>query len=258
MTDADYIYGFHAVHALLRQHPQQAYCLYLQAQLTSKRREVLIALAKQHALPVETVAASVLQAKLPAGVCHQGVAVAARSIPGYDEHDLQQLVDEQLTANEPILLLVLDGVQDPRNLGACLRTANAMGAAAVVIPRDRATAVTPVVRKVACGAAEATPVVTVTNLVRCLQMLQQAGVWVVGLDAEAEENLSQVDCRGALAVVVGAEGQGMRRLTKATCDFLANIPMYGSVASLNVSVATAICLYEVAAQRRFRAPELAR
>jgi 23S rRNA (guanosine2251-2'-O)-methyltransferase len=147
------------------------------------------------------------------------------------------------------LLLALDGVQDPHNLGACLRTADACGALAVIVPRDRAAQLTPTVRKVAAGAAETTPVVTVTNLVRSLKLLKEAGFWIVGADAEAAKPARAVDLRGPIVLVLGAEGTGLRHLTRQNCDFLVSLPQRGAVESLNVSVAAAMLLYEALRQR---------
>jgi 23S rRNA (guanosine2251-2'-O)-methyltransferase len=164
-------------------------------------------------------------------------------MPYRDIHD----VLENLA--EPALLLVLDGVEDPHNLGACLRVADAMGAHAVIAPKDRAAGLNATVRKVACGAAESVPFLSVTNLARTLRELKDAGVWLVGAGAEAEQDLFSVKLAGPLALVLGAEGTGLRRLTAETCDDLVRIPMLGSVESLNVSVASGICLYEARRQR---------
>jgi 23S rRNA (guanosine2251-2'-O)-methyltransferase len=147
------------------------------------------------------------------------------------------------------LLLALDGVQDPHNLGACLRTADACGALAVIVPRDRAAQLTPAARKVAVGAAETTPVVSVVNLVRTLKLLKQAGLWVIGADAAAAKPAAELDFRGPVVVVLGAEGSGLRHLTKQNCDFLAALPQLGAVESLNVSVAAGMLLYEAVRQR---------
>jgi len=146
--------------------------------------------------------------------------------------------------------VVLDGVTDPHNLGACLRTADAAGATAVIVPKDKSATLTPVVRKVACGAAEVIPLVAVTNLARTLEKLQQRGLWVVGTAGEAEQEIYQQDLTGPLVMIMGAEGKGMRRLTREHCDFLVKLPMSGSVSSLNVSVATGVCLFEAVRQRQ--------
>jgi 23S rRNA (guanosine2251-2'-O)-methyltransferase len=147
-------------------------------------------------------------------------------------------------------LLVLDGVQDPHNLGACLRTADAAGVHAVIVPQDRAVGLTPVVHKVACGAAETMPFYQVTNLARTLRMLQQEGVWLIGADEGGDSDLFGADLKGPVALVMGAEGKGLRRLTRDLCDVMISIPMAGQVSSLNVSVATGVCLFEVVRQRR--------
>lgn len=160
--------------------------------------------------------------------------------------DLPELLREK---TRPCLILVLDGVQDPHNLGACLRSADAAGVDAVIAPIDRSAGLTPVVRKVAAGAADSVPFYQVTNLVRTLEQLKQAGVWVFGATDAADESLYRQDFKGSVAVVMGAEGSGLRRLTTAACDGLFSIPMAGSVSSLNVSVATGVTLFEVVRQR---------
>ena len=151
------------------------------------------------------------------------------------------------------LLLVLDGVTDPHNLGACLRSADAAGALAVIVPKDKSATLTPTVRKVACGAAEVIPLVAVTNLARTLEKLKQRGLWVVGTAGEAEQSLYQQDMTGPTILIMGAEGSGMRRLTRDLCDYLVHLPMTGSVSSLNVSVATGVCLFEAQRQRSVKA-----
>jgi 23S rRNA (guanosine2251-2'-O)-methyltransferase len=162
---------------------------------------------------------------------------------------VQHLSDVLDTLTEPPLLLVLDGIQDPHNLGACLRSADAFGVHAVIAPKDRAVGITATVEKVACGAAETVPYITVTNLARTLRELKEQGIWVVGAAGEAKQNLHSFKHTGALAFVLGAEGEGLRRLTMETCDELVRIPMLGSVESLNVSVSTGICLFEARRQR---------
>jgi 23S rRNA (guanosine2251-2'-O)-methyltransferase len=194
---------------------------------------------------VHSVAGDAL-AKLVGDVVHQGAAAAMRPLKAWDEHDLTEGLS-QLTVDP--LLLILDGVTDPHNLGACLRTADAAGAHAVVIPKDRAAPVDGVVRKVAAGAAEFIPVVAVTNLARTLELLKERGIWVVGTDGEAEQALYSADLKRPLALVLGAEGRGMRRLTRDKCDFLVRIPMAGHMPSLNVSVAAGIVLFEALRQR---------
>jgi len=178
-------------------------------------------------------------------VAHQGVAAEIASLPPWSE---DQLIAALGSARAP-LLLALDGVQDPHNLGACLRTADACGALAVIVPKDRAAQLTPTVRKVAAGAAETTPVVAVTNLVRTLKLLKEAGLWAVGADAMAAQAADAVDLKGPVVLVLGAEGTGLRQLTRQNCDFLARLPQLGAVESLNVSVAAGMLLYEAARQR---------
>jgi 23S rRNA (guanosine2251-2'-O)-methyltransferase len=175
---------------------------------------------------------------------HQGVAARVDAA-----QKVQHLDDVLDTLTEPALILVLDGVQDPHNLGACLRSADAFGVHAVIAPKDRAVGINATVEKVACGAAQTVPYITVTNLARTLRELKERDIWIIGMDGEAETELHQVKHSGALALVLGAEGEGMRRLTKDTCDQLVRIPMQGSVESLNVSVSTGVCLYEARRQR---------
>jgi len=187
---------------------------------------------------------------------HQGVVAEAFDTPVsgdmnqsnlWQEQDLLRWVDNK---EGPLLLLVLDGVTDPHNLGACLRSADAAGVDAVVVPKDKSADLTPTVRKVACGAAEVVPFVRVTNISRTLQALQERGVWLYGTAGESEKSIYDSDLSGSIALVMGAEGSGLRRLTREQCDFLVNLPMSGSVSSLNVSVATGICLFEIVRQRR--------
>ena len=180
-----------------------------------------------------------------AGARHQGVIARVQSTRIYDERDLEGLIG---SAAKP-LLLILDGVQDPHNLGACLRSAAAAGATAVIVPKDRAATLTPTARKVAAGGAERVPLVRVTNLARCMKDLQDAGIWIVGLAGEAEASLYSVDLKGPMAIAMGGEGEGLRRLTREHCDYLAKIPMASGMESLNVSVAAGISLFEALRQR---------
>ncbi|MFY8136138.1 MAG: 23S rRNA (guanosine(2251)-2'-O)-methyltransferase RlmB [Aquimonas sp.] len=180
-----------------------------------------------------------------AGARHQGVIARVQSSRSYDERDLEGLIE----ASAKPLLLILDGVQDPHNLGACLRSAAAAGATAVIVPKDRAATLTPTARKVAAGGAERVPLVRVTNLARCMKDLQDAGIWIVGLAGEAESSLYSVDLKGPMAIAMGGEGDGLRRLTREHCDYLAKIPMASGMESLNVSVAAGISLFEAVRQR---------
>jgi 23S rRNA (guanosine2251-2'-O)-methyltransferase len=193
---------------------------------------------------VQAAATEVL-AKLAGEVAHQGAVASIRPLKPWNEDDLIAAISQI----EQPFLLVLDGVTDPHNLGACLRSADAAGVQAVVIPRDRSAGVDGVVRKVAAGAAEFVPVAAVTNLARTLAALKERGIWIVGTDGEAEQTLYEADLRRPLALVLGAEGEGMRRLTRESCDFLVRIPMAGQVESLNVSVAAGVALFEARRQR---------
>lgn len=239
----EWVYGMHAVAALLARTPERVAALRVQEGRADQRMQALLDTAGGAGIAVERVARARLD-ELDGR--HQGVA--ARLTPGheYREADIAAL----LARSARPLVLVLDGVTDPHNLGACLRSADAAGVDLVIAPRDNAASLTPVVRKVACGAAEVVPFVQVTNLARSLRNLQELGLWIVGAAGEADQTLYEQDLTGPIALVMGAEGGGMRRLTREHCDFLAKLPMAGSVSSLNVSVATGICLFEVVRQRR--------
>ena len=242
---SNFVYGLHAISAVLERAPERLLELWIAEPRDDARARSLRLRAEQAGIRVQAIGAEGL-AKLVGAVAHQGAVAAVRPLKPWDEHDLLGLLDG-LTGDA--LLLVLDNLTDPHNLGACLRTANAAGAHAVVIPKDRAATVDGVVRKVAAGAAEFIPVAAVTNLARTLQLIQKRGVWVVGTDGEALQTLYSADFKRPLALVLGAEGSGMRRLTKERCDFLVRIPMAGQMESLNVSVAAGVALFEVLRQR---------
>ncbi len=244
MSD-DLVYGIHAVAALLARRAGAVRKLTVQAGRSDRRVQELVESARAAHVLVETRPVTELDALLP-GLVHQGVVARVEPAKPMDENQFLASLDVE---KRPPLILVLDGVQDPHNLGACLRSADAVGVDAVVVPRDRATGLTPVVRKVAAGAAETVPLVQVTNLARFLRDLKEAGVWVVGTDGEADKLHYEVDLRGPLALVLGAEGTGMRRLTREECDHVVRLPMRGAVESLNVSVATGVVLYEALRQR---------
>jgi len=239
------VYGTHAVASLLSVRPQSVEALLVAG--GERRHAVLLEQAQAAGIKTVRETRKSLDALLP-GANHQGIAARV--------HDSGCNLPEQALAGwlmslpEPAFLLVLDGVQDPRNLGACLRTADAAGVHAVVIPRDRASGVTAVVHKVASGAAQSMPLFTVTNLARALRTLKEAGVWLYGASDGAATMHYDCDLRGPLALVLGAEGQGLRRLTRELCDYQVAIPMAGTVASLNVSVAAGVLLYEAVRQRR--------
>jgi len=248
------IYGLHAVDGLLRNKPKSVQRLWVQSGREDKRIAAFVALAQNQGVPVARQPRQDLDGMVSGR--HQGVVAEALDTPVagdtnqsnlWQEQDLLRLVDNK---EGPLLLLVLDGVTDPHNLGACLRSADAAGVDAVVVPKDKSADLTPTVRKVACGAAEVVPFVRVTNISRTLQALQERGVWLYGTAGESEKSIYDSDLSGSIALVMGAEGSGLRRLTREQCDFLVNLPMSGSVSSLNVSVATGICLFEIVRQRR--------
>jgi len=238
------IFGLHAVRALLLRHPERVLHLKLAAGRDDARVRELTELARRHGCAVERVDARAFKELLGAAV-HQGVVAEISPLPPWTEDDLLGALAH---VKEP-LVLALDGVQDPHNLGACVRTADACGALAVVVPKDRAAQLSATVRKVAAGAAETTPVVAVTNLVRCLALLKEAGLWVVGAEAQADKRPQDVDLATATVLVLGAEGAGLRQLTRQSCDFVVRLPRLGAVESLNVSVAAGMLLYEAVRQR---------
>ncbi len=245
MNETAIVYGPHAVRALLMRRPADVIRLTLAQDPDARQRE-LQRLAKEKGVPA-MVATTVELDRLCGGAAHQGAVAEVRASAALNENDLLDLL---VAAPSPALVLVLDGVTDPHNLGACLRTADAAGATAVVAPRDRAAGLTPAVRKVAAGAAETVPFAQVTNLARTLRDLKAAGLWIVGTAADADREWHAADLTGPLAIVMGSEGQGLRRLTRDSCDFCIRLPMLGAVESLNVSVATGIVLFEALRQRR--------
>ena len=241
------LFGFHAVGVRLKTAPQSVVEIYVDPTRRDARMRQFVQRAKE--VGVRLIEADGLRiAKLAGSHGHQGVA--ARVQPVAQQHSLDALL-EQLEADGVAnpLLLVLDGVTDPHNLGACLRVADGAGAHAVIAPKDHAVGINATVAKVASGAAETVPYFMVTNLARTLGELKERGIWVIGTSGDAEQNLYQADLKGPVALVLGAEGPGMRQLTRKTCDALVSIPMQGAVESLNVSVASAVCLYEARRQR---------
>ncbi|MBC3349506.1 MULTISPECIES: 23S rRNA (guanosine(2251)-2'-O)-methyltransferase RlmB [Pseudomonas] len=248
MSQLEKIYGVHAVEALLRHHPKRVKQIWLAEGRSDPRVQTLIELAGENRVAVGQAERREMDAWVE-GV-HQGVVAEVSPSQVWGEAMLDELLDR--TEGAP-LLLVLDGVTDPHNLGACLRSADAAGALAVIVPKDKSATLTPVVRKVACGAAEVIPLVAVTNLARTLEKLQQRGLWVVGTAGEAEVSIYDQDLTGPTILIMGAEGKGMRRLTREHCDYLVKLPMAGSVSSLNVSVATGVCLFEAQRQRGVKA-----
>jgi 23S rRNA (guanosine2251-2'-O)-methyltransferase len=242
MTATRALYGFHAVTARLRQRPESIRAIHLALARGDARARDLLALAQTAGCTVQ-MADETRLAELAGSDRHQGVVAIVDA--GGPPLSLGDVLD---TLPEPALLLVLDGVTDPHNLGACLRCADAFGVHAVVIPKDRAVAVNATVAKAASGAADTVPVVTVTNLARALREMKERGLWILGADAGGE-SLFAADVRGPVAWVLGAEGTGLRRLTRELCDRIVGIPLSGTVESLNVSVAAGICLYATRQQR---------
>ncbi len=241
------VYGLHAVRALLTRHAERVATVTI-AEGREPRMAQIEALARAAGKNVKRAPIATFR-QLFGDAVHQGVYVEVQPLPSWREEQLLAAIAAALGAGERPFVLVLDGVQDPHNLGACLRTADASGALAVVIPKDRAVQMNATVRKVAAGAAETTPLAVVTNLARTLRLLKDAGLWIVGADAEAPKLAQEVDLAGPIVVVMGAEGAGLRQLTRETCDLLVRLPQQGSVESLNVSVATGMLLYEALRQR---------
>ncbi len=241
----DVMVGFHAVQSLLKTAPNRAKSLMVVDNRNDQRLQKTIQLAERANIPVTIVSATELD-KYADNVRHQGVALLACKTKMYDE---AWMLNYLSSLDHAPLVLVLDGVTDPHNLGACLRSADGAGVDAVIVPRDKSCGLTPVVRKVASGAAETVPFVLVTNLSRTLDKLKDAGLWIVGAAGESEQTISELNLVGPTAVVLGSEDRGLRHLTRERCDFLARIPMRGSVQSLNVSVATGIVLFEAVRQR---------
>ena len=248
MSGNDWVYGVHAVESLLKHHPDSVLQLYVLHSRSDERLKAVLAGAAQRGIPVAQLSRAELDAKT--GGVHQGLAALCRELKlEKSEGFLKQLLDG---LEHPPFLLVLDGVTDPHNLGACLRSADAAGVDAVIVPKDKSALMTATARKVACGAAEVVPFIAVTNLVRCLEALKQRGIWVQGAAGEAGQSIYETDLTGPLAIVLGSEGEGMRRLTRETCDETARLPIKVTalVDSLNVSNAAAVALHALTRPRR--------
>jgi 23S rRNA (guanosine2251-2'-O)-methyltransferase len=242
------VYGLHAVRALLTRHAERVTGVTI-AEGREPRVADIQTLAQKAGKSVKRAAPAVFK-QLFGDAVHQGVYAEVLPLEPWREEQLVTGITAALEAgNARPFVLVLDGVQDPHNLGACLRTADACGALALVIPKDRAVQMNATVRKVAAGAAETTPIAVVTNLARTLRLLKEAGLWIVGADADAPKLAHEADLAGPIALVMGAEGAGLRQLTRETCDFLVRLPQQGAVESLNVSVAAGMLLYEAVRQR---------
>lgn len=243
MPSREIVFGIHAVQSLCKSAPHRVIELCVSQARNDHKLKKIIDAAQKQSIQIKN-----LDKKAMDELCdgnHQGVVAIVTPGKSFSEHDLYPLL-ESLPATCQVL--VLDGVTDPHNLGACLRSADAAGVAAVVIPKDNSAGLNEVARKVACGAADTVPLVPVTNLARSIKKMQELGFWVTGLAGEAEQNIYEADLTGRRAIVMGAEGSGLRRLTRETCDGLVKIPMKGSVSSLNVSVATGIVLFETLRQ----------
>ena len=240
----DTVFGLHAVEALVLKEPECIVEIKVQQGRDDKRLTKLLGLLQSNSISVAQVPRKELD-KLVNGR-HQGVVAIVKADPIKDEGDLEDVLN---SLNGPAFILILDSVTDPHNLGACIRSADAAGVHAVVVPKDTSAPLNAIAKKVACGAAENVPLIQVTNLARTMKWLQNFGIWITGAAGEAEQTIYQTDFKGSIALAMGAEGSGLRRLTREHCDQLTKIPMQGSVSSLNVSVATGICLFEALRQR---------
>ncbi|MGI1944376.1 23S rRNA (guanosine(2251)-2'-O)-methyltransferase RlmB [Shewanella glacialipiscicola] len=245
MKKQDIIFGIHAVEALLKHSPERIIELWLLQGRDDERLTALANEAKSFGTTIQLASRKVLDDKAESSQ-HQGIVARVKAAKVLNEQDLDVL----LANTEQPFLLILDGVTDPHNLGACLRNADAAGVQGIIVPKDNSVGLTATVSKVACGAAETVPLFQVTNLARTMCHLQDKGVWIVGTAGEADCELYQADLKGPLAIAMGAEDKGLRRLSRESCDSLISIPMAGSVSSLNVSVATGVCLFEAVRQRR--------
>lgn len=245
------VYGVHAVKALLTRHAGRVGVVTIVEGRAEPRVAELQSLAQKAGKPVKRAPPATFK-QLFGEAVHQGVFVDVQPLAPWHEEELVSGITAALEERKKPFVLVLDGVQDPHNLGACLRTADACGALAVVIPKDRAVQMNATVRKVAAGAAETTPLAVVTNLARALRLLKEAGLWIIGADAEAPRLAHETDFSGPIALVMGAEGSGLRQLTRDTCDYLVRLPQAGAVESLNVSVAAGMLMYEAVRQRLAR------
>jgi len=239
------IFGIHAVTHLLQRSPERVREVFVLQNRDDEKLQKIVTLSRKNAINVQAVKKNFLEEKATGN--HQGVLARAKPVQAKGEQDLFAMLDAQ---DEPAFLLILDTITDPHNLGACLRSCDAAGVHGVIAPKDKAVGLTATVSKVACGAAESVPFYQVTNLARTMKELQERGIWLYGTAGEASESVYKTDLRGPIAIVMGAEGKGLRRLTREACDHLIYIPMAGEVSSLNVSVATGVCLFEAVRQRQ--------
>ncbi|TMN33994.1 23S rRNA (guanosine(2251)-2'-O)-methyltransferase RlmB [Pseudoalteromonas sp. S2755] len=238
------IFGFHSIEAILNNAPERFLEIYALKGREDQRLNQVVNDARKFGISVQFMQRKALDNKAN-GEQHQGIIANVKAARAYNEKDLDEIIKRETTP----FFLVLDGVTDPHNLGACLRSADAAGVHGVIVPKDKSAKLNGTARKVACGAAETVPLIQVTNLARTLRDIKEAGVWVVGTAGETDTAVFDANLTGPMAIVMGAEGDGMRRLTREHCDELVKIPMVGSVSSLNVSVATGVCLFEVLRQR---------
>lgn len=241
-------YGIHSISAIIEREPERLIEIFALKGRQDDRVTPIINEAYSLGVSVQFMSRKALDDKSK-GEQHQGIMARVKAAKQKDESDLKDLLEQKRAAGKAPFLLVLDGVTDPHNLGAVIRTADAAGVDAVIVPKDKSAKLNATARKVACGAAEVVPLMVVTNLARTLKMLQDEQVWIIGTAGEAEQDLFEMKFDGPLAVVMGAEGSGMRRLTRENCDQLVKIPMAGAVSSLNVSVATGVILFEAVRQR---------
>tara|TARA_B110000444_G_scaffold175730_1_gene164391 strand:+ start:244 stop:981 length:738 start_codon:yes stop_codon:yes gene_type:complete len=241
----EYVYGIHAVEALLKNRPGDIGMIFSQLGREDQRMQNILDLAEGHGVRIESLPRNKLDVMVDGP--HQGVVAECITTQiNWAEDELFLRLD---SIEHSPMLLILDGVTDPHNLGACLRSAEAAGVDAVIVPKDKSADINSTVRKVACGAVETIPFVRVTNLARTLEKLKQKGIWLYGTASEAQQSIFEVDLTGSVGLIMGAEGKGIRRLTREHCDYLVNLPMAGTISSLNVSVATGICLFEAVRQR---------
>lgn len=241
------IFGIHAVNQILEVSPDRIINVWIQEAINSDSVRAIYEEMKKLGLSVQTTPRATMS-RMTKNQNHQGVIIEVKPAKKKTDNDLE-LILEQNSNNNP-LYLILDSVQDPHNLGACIRTAEATKVTAIIIPKDRAVGITDTVRKVASGAVENVTVVTVTNLVRAIKKIKDAGVWVVGADGEAEESIYNMNMKVPTAIIMGGEGKGMRESVMKECDYIAALPILGQIESLNVSVATGVILYEVLRQRQ--------
>lgn len=246
----DLIFGVHAAKQLLENSPEKILEVLVQSGKASERLSEELALAKQHGISIQFFDKQKLDVMCDEGN-HQGLVLRCKAIEQKSEKQLDEFLKTFMKQESTPLFLVLDNITDPHNLGACLRTAAAAGVHGVILPKDKSASINATVRKVAAGAADTLNIFVVTNLARSLDKLKDSGVWLVGTAIdERAQNLYQCDLSGAIALVMGSEGQGLRRLTQEKCDYLCYLPMLGAMQSLNVSVATGICLFELLRQRK--------